>query len=82
MGMRFVSTNRKLRDLHKLLSPLIWHTESEHFSEFCFKPHPDRSNTIIGYLPEDGTSYEITCPSKLRPALITGLNLLKHIYIT
>ena len=79
--MRFVNTNRKLRNLRAKLAPLTWHTEHEYFKEYAFKAHQEKPNIIIGHWAEDGAPYEITCPEQIRDILIIGLNLLNKIII-
>jgi len=82
MGMHFISTNKRMNILKKLIAPITWfHTSSELQDKYKFKLHPNKEDTIIGYWSQNSNSYEITCPAQIREILITVLNLASKIYL-
>lgn len=64
-------------DLHKYLSPIVpdFPTISE------WRPHPFKSDTIIGTWAEDGSEYEINCPHQLRDIITVLQNLLPSLIV-
>jgi hypothetical protein len=82
MGMRFVSSNKHMNALRKLIAPIIWfHDDASMEDNYKFKPHATKPDTIVGCWAEDMSPYEITCPPQLRDAIINVLNLAHRIYI-
>lgn len=80
MGMRFVSTNKRMIAFRRLIAPIIWFNEDSNFEHCQFRAHTEKPDTIIGHWAEDMSPYEITCPPQLREAFIAILNLAHKIY--